>query len=293
MKNFDLFIGIDWSGSKAVNTKSIAVSEVPQGNIPPKLLPDIRSRTSVFDYILNLANTTKRILIGIDANFGYSHKVGEKHFGQNYTYLDQWKIVDEYSKENFNFYAGGFWNHSKFTNDFWQNGKAPHWFYPETLRRKTEIQCIADGYGHPESPFKIIGAKQVGKGGLAAQRMAYALKQKIGDKLAVWPFEDTDKAQIIMTEIYPRQFIMRAKHGTTKLKTLADLNKILPYFNAKPIEGTAKVSDHDTDALVSAVGLRYLCGQDMDIPRAISNPPSMDDLSRRCEGWIFGVGDKE
>ena len=292
MKNFDLFIGIDWSGSKAINTKSIAVATCLQGKEQPQLLQNLRSRTCVANYICDLIKTDQRVLIGIDANFGYYNKVGQKHFGEEYTYLNHWKMVDEYSKDDKNFYAQGFWNNSKFTSDFWQDGKRPDWFDAEKLRRATETQCIKDGYGHPESPFKICYTKQVGKGGLAAQRMAYALKKKLENKIAIWPFEQDDKAQIVLTEIYPRQFLMRAGHGTTKVNDIDSLNKVLPYFNSKIMSKNEIVSDHDTDALVSSAGLRYLCGQDAVIPDAICNPKGMDYNAKVREGWILGVGDK-
>ncbi len=292
MINFDLFVGIDWSGSKAFNTKSIAVAEAHKGNAPPKLLPYIRSRSAVADYIVHLAEKNRRVFIGIDANFGYQKEIGQKHFGQNYTYQDHWKIVDQYSSENENFYASGFWDHKKFKNNFWQYGKKPNWFDAEKLRRVTETQCIIDGYGYPESPFKICYTKQVGKGGLAAQRMAYYLKEKLKDKIAIWPFEHGDNASVVMTEIYPRQFLMRSGHGTTKVTDITDLNKALSYFHSKPMILVSDVSDHDTDALISAAGLRYLCGWDKTVPENLSNPVALNEKARSCEGWIFGVGDK-
>lgn len=291
MKNFDQFIGVDWSGSKAINTKSIALAVCAKGEAAPELLPDIRSRTAVVDYILALAETGKRTLIGIDANFGYYYKIGQKHFGLAYTAFDQWRIIDEHAHDNENFYAGGFFNHADFRDDFWQEGTKPDWFDAENLRRETEKQCIKDGYGHPESPFKICYTKQVGKGGMAAMRVAHYLKQALGDKIAIWPFENTDNAKIVMTEIYPRQFLMRSGYGTKKVKTAQDLNKVLPFFKSAPLDAQNDVTDHDTDALVSAAGLRYLCGMEKHVCKKLTNPTGMSDIAQQCEGWIFGVGD--
>jgi hypothetical protein len=45
------------------------------------------------------------------------------------------------------------------------------------------------------------------------------------------------------------------------------------------------VSDHATDALVSAAGLRWLAARP-----GVWRPPALDELARRREGWIFGVG---
>lgn len=293
MKNFDQFIGVDWSGSKALNTPSIAVASCMRGGDAPKLHESLRSRRAVAEFIDDIASKNKRTLIGIDANFGYNHKVGQQHFGSDYTAFDQWRIIDEHAKEDDNFYAGGFFNHPKFTEDFWQTGKTPDWFDANKLRRATETQCIADGYGHPESPFKICYTKQVGKGGMAAMRVAHYLKQKLGDKITIWPFEDNDGAIVTLTEIYPRQFLMRAGWGTKKVKTGTDLNAVLPYFNSSPMSDKANVTDHDTDALVSAVGLRYLCGMKKQVPLSITHPQGMTEAASCCEGWIFGVGDNK
>lgn len=292
MKNFDQFVGVDWSGSKAINTKSIAVAMCDQGAGAPILLPALRSRKSVAEFVLELAQGDKRTLIGIDANFGYYHKIGQRHFGADYNAFDQWRVIDEHARDDENFYAGGFFNHPKFSADFWQEGTKPDWFDGGALRRETETQCIVDGYGHPESPFKICYTKQVGKGGMAAMRVAHYLKQELGDDIAIWPFERSDDAKIVMTEIYPRQFLMRAGWGTKKVKTAQDLNAVLPFFKSEPLNGQNDVTDHDTDALVSAAGLRYLCGMEKHIPKNLTNPIGMSDIARQCEGWVFGVGDK-
>jgi hypothetical protein len=45
-----------------------------------------------------------------------------------------------------------------------------------------------------------------------------------------------------------------------------------------------RFTDHDTDALIAAAGLRHIAGD----PRVWS-PPGLDALARRAEGWIFGV----
>ena len=44
-------------------------------------------------------------------------------------------------------------------------------------------------------------------------------------------------------------------------------------------------TDHDTDALVSAAGLRWLCKNP-----GIWSPAGLNERARSQEGWIFGVG---
>ncbi len=295
MKNFDKFIGVDWSGAKLpVQTKSIAVASVSQGGDDLHLHTKIRSRDKVAEYIDSLIEeniqSRGRALIGIDCNFGYAQEIIHKQLGENATAFDLWARVDEVNAQNDNFFAGNFWQHTPYAKDFWTTGKMREGF--NMPKRATEIVCAQNGYGNPESPFKLIGAKQVGKGGLAGMRMAYALKKRHGHKIAVYPFEGEaayDKASAVVTEIYPRQFIMRAGMGNQKLRTIYALNQALEFFDMAPYNDI-DFSDHDADALISAAGLKYLCGAQKNIPDDIAWPSSMSDKSKQCEGWIFGVG---
>ena len=208
--------------------------------------------------------------------------------GKGKTAPDLWAMVDDVNHNQANLFAGDVWTHHKFKADFWVEGKRPDEF--QMPQRITEILCAQRGYGHPESPFKLIGAKQVGKGGLAGMRLAHYLKQHHGSKIAIWPFDDhdaCDNATIVMTEIYPRQFIKRAGLGNQKLRTIDDLNTGLLALQSFPFN-QCDITDHDTDAIIAAAGLRYLCGDHPIIPNDISIPHE-NRLTLMQEGWIFGV----
>lgn len=294
MKNFDRFIGIDWSGAKSpINTRSIAVAQCARGTASPLLSPGPWSRRRVFEHLLTIAASGPRTLVGIDANFGYAQTIGTQQFGEDYDFRTLWQAVEKSSGAFDNFFAGGFWE--AWPEYFWTQGKKPD---SVTLpKRVTEQACIAAGLGHPESPFKLLGPKQVGKGGLAAMRIAWELKRSIGDALCVWPFEReiANSATVVISEIYPRQFLKRAGHGNTKVKTLVQLNSVLSQLQSGPFASQdteheiAIVSDHDTDAIVSAAGMRMLCEVGEYIPKAIASPVSLSDASAQREGWIFGL----
>ena len=292
MQNFDKFVGIDWSGAKApINSKSIAVASLSKNKDNLKLHSEIRSRNAVADYIHSLAMGNKRTLIGIDCNFGYADEIVKKHIGPNGTAYDLWAHVDLVNQEHSNFFAGNFWQHKNYKDDFWIEGKMQAGF--KMPQRATEIICAKNGYGNPESPFKLIGAKQVGKGGLAGMRMVHYLKNILGNKIAIWPFDNTqicNQARVVITEIYPRQFIMRTGKGVRKIRQLIDLKEILNLFHVKQ-EKIPNFTDHDSDALVSAAGLRYLCGMENDVSLNVSKPFEMPEKAKLTEGWIFGVGD--
>lgn len=305
MRNFDRFIGIDWTGAKSpVNSKSIAIADCRQGNDAPTLINGSWSRTKVADYISNLTQQEERVLIGIDANFGYEYYRVLSHLA-HFSRQDRkrnnafhlWKLVDDLCVGEPNFFASGFWTHPTLKPDFWTEGPQPDGF--KLPRRRTEKICQQEGHGKPESPFKLIGAKQVGKGGLAAMRMAHYLKQHHGDSIKIWPFENNlikgdetvlpyDTARVVITEIYPRQFIKRAGFGNNKIRNRTELNQALSALGSKHYKGMFN-SDHDTDALIAAVGLRYLCGDKPDIPKNL-HAPFENSNHIQTEGWIFGVG---
>ncbi|MBN8520716.1 MAG: hypothetical protein J0L77_02305 [Alphaproteobacteria bacterium] len=290
MNNFDMYVGIDWSGAKSpIKSSSISVAYVDRGNFSPVILSHLNSRHEIALWIQEKAQETKRILIGIDCNFGYAREVGHKHFGQNYNYKDVWSEVDRTSHHLDNFYAEGFWTHSQYRDDFWITGTQREDF--KIYRRQTEIACQRIGLGVPESPFKLIGAKQVGKGGLAGMRLANFLTQQLGSTVCFWPFETSqaNQAKIVVTEIYPRLFIRLASQKMTKIRCVSDLNQILSYFQTDPYDAPLEINDHQADALISAVGLRFLCGSKTTIPDSIAIPFGMTAEIAVTEGWIFGV----
>lgn len=295
MKDFHEFVAIDWSGALTpLRTPSIAVALAPAGQEPPHLSGKLWSRSMVADWIVSLAQrSNKRTLIGIDCNFGYSEQVGMLQFGADYTGFDLWAAVEEANVSHENYYAGEFWSPLRHGRHFWVSGKMPPGFLMP--RRLTETFCGEAGLGWPESPFKLIGAKQVGKGGLAGMRMAYDLKRRLGDKIAFWPFDGQgaeasfNDARIVVTEIYPRLFLRLCGHGNAKIRTAEGLNAALTALGSLPSEDTRTVSDHSADALVSAAGLRLLCGRDKTMPGALWSPPGPQRQIGR-EGWIFGVG---
>ena len=294
MKNFDIYVGIDWSGAlKPVYTRSIAVAVCAAGDdkAPALVQPSKKnhwSRSGVVQWLETLIKSPQRALVGIDANFGYAAEISAKQLGPQRRCYDLWAQVDDLNSDVDNFFAGNFWR--KYHRDFWVEGTKPD--HMDLPKRLTEEACGRSGYGWPESPFKLLGPKQVGKGGLAAMRVAHYLKQKYGDQVCIWPFEHHlwDRARLVISEIYPRQFLRRAGHGATKIKTLQDLNAALGYFGSAPMVLSDIITDHDSDALISAAGLRWLCGGGDVCPSYLADPVQCPFREKvRVEGWIFGV----
>lgn len=286
-KAFDVYVGVDWSGAeKPVQTHAVTWSSCRQNMGAPEYHAGKLSRTDVYNKILAIADTNDRTFIGIDCNFGYAYHVGQKQFGAGADYKTLWARVDHVNKEHDNFFAGNFWRTKQYAKYFWTEGAQPDWFDAERLQRKTEKQSTIQGNGRPESPFKLIGAKQVGKGGLAGMRMAYALKQALRDKIAFWPFEaeKIDQAQIVVSEIYPRLFIRHSGFGNKKIRDQAYMNVILKHFDASSLEDQTPLSDHHTDAIIASAGIRWFINNQDSLNIECFPKESLD-----FEGWIFGV----
>lgn len=281
---FKNFIAIDWSGAKKpVQTTAIALAHCRQDQDAPQTLAHKLSRQCVFDYLVQQAQSPDISLVGIDANLGYAQNMAVQLCGPHGTPAQLWQMVDTICVNSPNFFGGPMWQHPNFETFFWAQGKQPQNWLPQYYRRVTETACSQQGLGYPENPFKLIGPKQVGKGGLAAMRLLHQLKTCLGDKLCVWPFElPNANTSMVLVEIYPRLFLQQMGFGTLKLRNLTNLNKVLAGFNAQAFNSpNAILTDHLADALVAAAGMRFLAQQASawpKLPKRVGN-----------EGWIFGV----
>ena len=69
------------------------------------------------------------------------------------------------------------------------------------------------------------------------------------------------------------------------LRSRAELNRALKGLGSAPARLRFEPNDHQTDALVTAAGMRALT---LTEPRAF-NPEGLSPEIARAEGWTFGV----
>jgi hypothetical protein len=285
MKPFDRFVAVDWSGARGAYD-GIAVAECRAGSDAPSLIspPGRNWRRRDFSvWLEEQAGRDEAMLIGIDCAFSLPREASEAMLGGPHDAPALWRYIDRHCADRDDFYGGDFVGRSEHAPLFWSAGKRPADFIEH--RRATELACHRAGLGTPESPLKLIGARQVGKGGLAGMRVFARLRRNLGEIFAVWPFDPVEAARVVCVELYPRLFLRMAKHGNGKVRTLSQLDRCLAALATGPYaDRGAAPSDHQADALVSASGLRLIAGD-----AAVWRPTGMDALARRAEGWIFGV----
>ena len=278
--SFTRFVGLDWSGARQAN--GIAIAVCTPGNEAPRLIapPDDRrwSRQQALGWVAGLV-ARERALVGFDFAFSLPFSRAGRYFGHaDPTVRHLWELVDGVGGEATDLWGGGFALDPRFAPDFWRAGPRPKGYVEP--HRPTELACRAAGLGAPESPYKLIGAKQVGLGALAGMRVLHRLK----GQAATWPFDDL-AGRSVLVEMYPRLFLRRVGAGNKKVRDWGGLAAVLKALGSRsPRPGDKPPSDHDTDALVAAAGLRALAAED-----GVWDAPRHDEDALRREGWIFGV----
>jgi hypothetical protein len=111
------------------------------------------------------------------------------------------------------------------------------------------------------------------------------LLHRLDGKIAIWPMDPLPQERSAVVEIYTRIYLRRAGMTGAKLRTRADLNRALKGLGSKPARLRFEPNDHQTDALVTAAGMRALARSE---PQAF-DPESLTPAIARSEGWTFGV----
>lgn len=278
--SFDRFVALDWSGARQANGIAIAVCQA-SGGAPVLIEPPDGRRWTREQALAWVAAETEdgRALIGFDFAFALPFVRARRYFEHDDpSAMDLWALVEREAGESRDLWGGNFVADPRYASDFWRSGTRPDGYVDP--HRSADLACRAAGMGNPESPYKLIGAKQVGLGALAGMRLLHRLQTRA----SVWPFTET-AGRSVLVEIYPRLFLRRAGHGSGKVRSWTDLAAVLAALGSPaPKAEIRPPSDHDTDALVSAAGLRALADQ-----RALWDAPRHDREAMRRDGWIFGV----
>ncbi|HET7816573.1 MAG TPA: hypothetical protein VFK58_03230 [Sphingomicrobium sp.] len=279
---FTSYVAIDWSGAKGRRHKGIAIAEA-RGDLPPRLVRPGHawSRDEVLDWLVRRAGK-EPTLFGFD--FSFAPPIAEK--GE---YLIGEPGVPRTARE--------FWAYVDATCDdedlgaasFLERAHRRHFYFgiadgvkSDFVRfRQCDARLNAQGGRKTASAYDAIGAAQVAKASFSGMRLLH----RLGGRVAIWPFDSLPEGGSAVVEIYTRIYLRRAGMTGTKLRTRADLNRALAGLRSPPVRLRFEPNDHQTDALVTAAGMRALATSE---PRAFA-PEGLTAAIARTEGWTFGV----
>jgi hypothetical protein len=146
--------------------------------------------------------------------------------------------------------------------------------------RVCEDAFNATGGGKASTLYDAIGAAQVAKASFAGMRLLHAL----GGRVSIWPMDALPARGSVVVEIYTRAFIRLAGLSGRKVRSLDQLDLALAAFASRPAALAHEPSDHETDVIIAAAGLRAIA----DRPEYWS-PPGLTPALAASEGWTFGV----
>jgi hypothetical protein len=282
VSRFDSFVAIDWSGAKGRRHKGIAIAEA-RGQAAPRLVRPghVWSREEVLGWLLKRA-AKEPTLFGFD--FSFAPPIVEK--GE---YLLGEPDVPKTARE--------FWRHVDDRCDdddlgaasFLEVAHRRHFYFgiadgvkADFVRfRQCDARLNAQGGRKTASAYDAIGAAQVAKASFSGMR----LLQRLDGKVAIWPMDPLPANGSAVVEIYTRIYLRRAGLSGAKLRSRAELNRALKGLGSPPARLRFEPNDHQTDALVTAAGMRQLASTE---PRAFE-PEGLTPGIARSEGWTFGV----
>jgi hypothetical protein len=282
VSQFEAYVAIDWSGAKGRRHKGIAIAEARGGAAPRLIRPDhVWSRQDVLRWLLQRA-AKEPTLFGFDFSFAPpivergEYLPGEPDVPR--TAREFWAYVDKLSTDE-DLGAASFLeevHRRHFYFGIADGVKAGFMHF-----RQCDARLNAQGGRKTASAYDAIGAAQVAKASFSGMRFLHRLDGKV----AIWPMDALPAHGSAVVEIYTRIYLRRAGMSGAKLRSRSELNHALNALGSPPSHLRFEPSDHQTDALVTAAGMRQLA---RDEPRAF-DPEGLTPHIARTEGWTFGV----
>jgi len=280
--HFAAYVAIDWSGAKGRRHKGIAIAEARGESAPRLVRPGhVWSREEVLAWLIKRA-AKEPTLFGFD--FSFAPPLIER--GE---YLPGEPKVPKTAREFWAYVDSRCDDEDLGAASFLETAHRRHFYFgiADGVKagfmhfRRCDARLNAQGGRKTASAYDAIGAAQVAKASFAGMRFLHRLDGKV----AIWPMDPLPKRGSAVVEIYTRIYLRRAGMSGTKLRTLAALNLALEGLGSPPVRLRFVPNDHQTDALVTAAGMRALASQE---PRAFDPEALTPDIAR-TEGWTFGV----
>nr|WP_314447398.1 hypothetical protein [uncultured Sphingomonas sp.] len=281
MRGFTRTVAIDWSGAKGRRHRGIAIAACGSSGPPRLVRPGhVWSRTEVADWLVAQA-AREPTLFGFDFSFA-------PPFAERGAYLPGEADVPENARDFWAYVDAKAPDEDLGAASFLEQVHRPHFYFgiadgvkADFVRfRQCDHRLNAAGGRKTASAYDAIGAAQVAKASFAGMRLLH----RISGKVAVWPMDPLRPGDSAVVEIYTRIYLRNAGLSGTKLRTRTDLNLALRALGSPPARLRFEPDDHQTDALVTAAGMRA----HLQHPDAFS-PPGLTPQLARTEGWTFGI----
>ena len=286
-------VAVDWSGDKGPGQKRKLWAAVWTAATEEVRLENGRTRNELRDWLVELAQKTPRMIVGVDFCFSYPAWFVREHGAR--TAPEFWDIVVERGEDWLGMECADarFWGRAGKLRD----GKKPEEFAGEhahrMLRRADEDCKVQSKILDPEqaakvrgiapkSPFQIGGAGAVGTGTL---RGIPVLQQLSRSGFAVWPFEVPRMPLIV--EIYPRLLTGEVKKSNDAAKSeylalKTERNEAYRKLSKEVIQ-KARRSEDAFDALVSVMAMVERRESFLSLEQA-------SDAITLLEGAVWGAG---
>jgi hypothetical protein len=278
---FTRTVAIDWSGAKGRRHKGIAIAACSREGPPRLIRPGhIWSREEVADWLLEEADK-EPTLFGFDFSFA-------PPFAERGAYLPGEEGVPTDARAFWAYVYAKAPDEDLGAASFLEAVHRRHFYFgiadgvkADFVRfRQCDHRLNALGGRKTASAYDAIGAAQVAKASFSGMRLLHRLSGKV----PIWPFDPLESGRSAVAEIYTRIYLRNAGLSGTKLRTRTDLNAALKGLGSPPARLRFEPDDHQTDALVTAAGMRA----HLRHPHAFA-PEGLTPELARTEGWTFGI----
>ncbi|HET6538491.1 MAG TPA: hypothetical protein VFG34_10315 [Sphingopyxis sp.] len=289
MRRFHHFAALDWSGARGERQQGIALA-IASGDAAPQLVrPGHRwSRMEICDWIAEQARLKSDLLIGFDFSSALPFHDHGSYFPswpespQDARAL--WALVERLSAEDPHLEATSFLQHPEIhrhfrhgggiVGDLFEGGGGRLRFVEHYQRQSGQASSISN--------LSLVGPAQVGKASLTGMRMLHRLHSIV----PLWPLDPLPDRGPAMMESYTSLAARAAglPKGRSKIRTGEALNEALAALHCPPTPHHGPISDHQSDALLTAAWIRLCASQSR-----FWTPPALTPEIAAQEGWTFGI----
>lgn len=194
-----------------------------------------------------------------------------------------WALIERICADDPHLSASSFVDHPDASRHFRRHGgRTGDLFEPGRGRlRATERAQQAQGLS-PYSNLNLVGAAQVGKSSLTGMRLLH----RLDGALPIWPFDPLPSRGPVVIELYTTIAALaagRPRHRS-KMRTWTDLDAALVTLGSAPTGRTGAITDHASDALLTAAWMRVNAHRP-----ELWHPAGLTPEIAATEGWTFGV----